>query len=105
MPQVTAAFQFRPAAALSSTQFAPTFFTIRLTAGGFNAVIAGENKVPALGGGLGSPGYGLRAAFETVVCGRTVVLLPDSKMAAYTLVPSLARARGSSPSMARGEQI
>src|SRR5215470_1124812 len=70
------------------------FFTIRLTAGGFGlpGVIGGLKARPELGGGFGRPGYGL-APLETAWRLMTVVLFPDSKIAANTRVPSVAMPR------------
>ena len=56
-------------------------------------------NLPAFGGGFGSPGYGFIEAVDTRVSGMTVESLPHSKMAAYTKVPSVTSARGSSPAM------
>jgi hypothetical protein len=67
--------------------------------GGRPGVSGGEKALPAFGGGFGSPGYGFIEAVDTRVSGMTVESLPHSKMAAYTKVPSVTRARGSSPAM------
>ena len=93
---VTAADQFallesRHTPALSLRTMSPARGAV-----GFPAAIGGEKPVPAFGGGLGSPAYGFTDD-ETTISGMMVVSLPHSAIAAYTRVPSVASARGSSP--------
>src|SRR5262245_17971251 len=84
---------------LSSFQLLPSRLMMSEVAGGVGRpmAIGGLNAMPLFGGGF-TPPYGPLGS-ETMLAGRIIEMFPESKIAAKTVVPSVASARGRLPAI------